>query len=141
MSPKHLLEQKRLELGRDLTLEEHIEVIEERLWAMRVRFYVIIAMLVLSIVGGVTATLYVYQSALDKTQLANCQRANERWTRLRNNLAATAGHQQPSETRMEYLDRYKRTLSLLDGIFDVDCATGDRVPPKPPPTAIVSEKQ
>lgn len=130
--PKKEIKQRERELGRPLTMTEHVEIIEDRLWIMRIRFYVIITLLVVSVVGGGMTALYVYGKAQDKAIETTCNQANARWSRLRENLIRTALNRRDGETDKQYHARSVSTLALLDGLFNINCEDPkQRIPPTP----------
>lgn len=123
-------------------MTEHVEIIEDRLWVMRIRFYVIITLLVVSVIGGGMTALYVYGKAQDKAIETTCNQANARWSRLRENLIKTALQRREGETDKEYRTRSIGTLGLLDGLFNVNCEDpSQRVPPTPPISSFQENQQ
>jgi hypothetical protein len=131
--PYREVKQREKALGRPLLLAEHVEVIEDRLWTMRLRFYIIIGLLIFSMIGGGTIAFYVYGQVQDRAIEVSCEQANARWQRLRQNLINVTLIRQKSETGQQFRERSQRTLALVAGLFDVDCSDPSKRVPVPPP--------
>lgn len=138
MSPKKEVQERQEELGRPLTTQEHIDIIERRLYAMRIRFYVIVGLLIFSVIAGGTTALYVYGKAQDEAIKTTCQQANARWSRLRSNLISVALARRGDESDEAYRARRNSTLSLLNGLFNVNCEDPKQRVPVPDSTHLIT---